>query len=86
MSGEQAKMQAVEVNGRFVLPVILTLGEDGYIVASCPILPGCITQGATREEALANIAEAAELTLASRHDEGWDVPSGYELDRLEVSG
>ena len=32
--------------------VTLTAGEDGYIVAECPALPGCVSQGFTREEAL----------------------------------
>ena len=36
-------------------PVILTPGEDGWIVAECPVLPGCISQGKTKEEALYNI-------------------------------
>ena len=45
------------------LPVILTSGEDGYIVAQVPVIPGCISQGKTREEALANIREAALLCL-----------------------
>lgn len=38
--------------------VILYPGEDGYWVAECASLPGCITQGKTKEEALANIKEA----------------------------
>ncbi len=45
------------------LPVILSFGEDGWIVAECPVLPGCVTQGITREEALDNIREAIELWL-----------------------
>ena len=45
--------------------VILEPGEDGYIVAQCPVLPGCWSQGKTREEALANIQEAIELYLES---------------------
>jgi predicted RNase H-like HicB family nuclease len=40
--------------------VILTPGEDGYWVAEVPSLPGCISQGKTREEALINIKEAIE--------------------------
>lgn len=35
--------------------VIIYPGEDGYWVAECPSLPGCITQGETREQAVANI-------------------------------
>jgi predicted RNase H-like HicB family nuclease len=38
--------------------VIIYSGEDGYFVAECPSLPGCISQGKTREEAIINIKEA----------------------------
>ena len=38
--------------------VVLHPGEDGYWVAEVPSLPGCISQGQTREEALANIRDA----------------------------
>jgi len=67
------------------LPVILTEGEDGYIIAEIPVLPGCISQGKTKEEALANIKEAAELCLESMDEEGWTVPKEYALDQVEVS-
>ena len=40
------------------LAVVLAPGGDGYTVVECPTLPGCISQGKTREEALANIKEA----------------------------
>lgn len=43
---------------RTVRQVIVYSGEDGYFVAECPSLPGCISQGETREEAIANIKEA----------------------------
>jgi len=43
--------------------VVLQQGEDGMIVASCPALPGVWTQGATRDEALANAREAIELAV-----------------------
>jgi len=45
------------------LMVTLEQGEDGYIVAECPSLPGCVSQGKTEEEALVNIKEAIELWL-----------------------
>jgi predicted RNase H-like HicB family nuclease len=35
--------------------------EDGYWIAECPSLPGCVSQGETKEEALANIKEAIDL-------------------------
>jgi predicted RNase H-like HicB family nuclease len=71
---------------RVKLPVILTQGEDGYIVAEVPILPGCISQGRTKREALANVREAAELCLESmEEEEGWTLPKEYALDQVEVS-
>lgn len=50
---------------RNTFPVVLRPGDDGWIVAECPTLEGCISQGRTREEALANIREAIELCLES---------------------
>jgi predicted RNase H-like HicB family nuclease len=43
--------------------VLLYPGEDGYFVVEVPSLPGCISQGKTREEALANIEEAIALYI-----------------------
>jgi predicted RNase H-like HicB family nuclease len=42
------------------LKVLLYGGEDGYVIAECRALPGCVSQGETHEEALANIREAIE--------------------------
>lgn len=44
-------------------PVVIRPGEDGYFIAECPILPGCMSQGKTEKDALANIREAIELWL-----------------------
>ncbi|MBF6569505.1 MAG: type II toxin-antitoxin system HicB family antitoxin [Candidatus Binataceae bacterium] len=52
------------------LPIILLPGEDGYVVAECPVIPGCISQGKTRDEALRNIREAIELCLENRNSFG----------------
>ncbi|TAE33677.1 MAG: type II toxin-antitoxin system HicB family antitoxin [Candidatus Kapaibacterium sp.] len=60
-------------------PVVLFNGEDGWIIAECPALPGCITQGETRAEALVNIREAIELTLEVRQELGWSVPEPGEV-------
>jgi predicted RNase H-like HicB family nuclease len=51
-----------------VLHVVLEQGEDGWIVASVPALPGCHTQGRTRDEALANVHEAVRGWLESQDD------------------
>jgi len=45
------------------LKIVLEKGMDGYIVAHCPALKGCVTQGRSEEEALTNIKEAIELYL-----------------------
>ena len=67
------------------LPVILTQGEDGYIIAEIPVIPGCISQGKTKQEALANIKEAAELCLESMEEEGWSLPIEYSIEELEIA-
>lgn len=43
--------------------VVLEPGGDGWIVAECPALPGCVSQGRTEAEAIDNIREAIELWL-----------------------
>ena len=48
--------------------VILYPGEDGYWVAECPNLPGCISQGKTKAKAAANIREAIEGYEAALED------------------
>jgi predicted RNase H-like HicB family nuclease len=60
--------------------VLLYRGEDGYFVAEVPSLLGCISQGKTREEALANIQEAISLYIEVLQDRGEDIP----VDTVEV--
>jgi len=55
--------------------VMLYEGEDGFWVAECPALPGCLTQGKTRDEALVNIKEAIEGCLLVRAERGIPVRS-----------
>jgi predicted RNase H-like HicB family nuclease len=64
--------------------VILYPGEDGYWVAECPSLPGCISQGETREEAIANIREAIEGYIAALAQDGLPVPDEH-FDALVVA-
>jgi predicted RNase H-like HicB family nuclease len=54
--------------------VIVYSGEDGYYVVECPSLPGCISQGTTREEALENIKEAIQAYIEALHDQNLPVP------------
>jgi len=60
--------------------VALRASEEGYSV-SVPALPGCWSQGATREEALANIAEAIREYLESEIP----IPDGAEVREVEVA-
>ena len=62
--------------------VTLERGEDGWIVAECPALPGCVSQGRTTAEALANIREAIELSIETRRAEG--LPVSIEVAEVEV--
>ena len=75
----------MEHTTRRELPVVLTAGEDGWIVARCPVIPGCISQGRSRSEALANSSEAIELALECREEEGWTLPSAYEVVDLAIA-
>jgi predicted RNase H-like HicB family nuclease len=50
--------------------ITLDRDEDGVFVAECPSIPGCISQGATREEAFSNIREAIALCLEVRAERG----------------
>ncbi len=55
--------------------VILEREDDGGYVASVPALPGCVSQGDSREEALTNIREAVKLYIEDCIDAGEPVPS-----------
>jgi predicted RNase H-like HicB family nuclease len=65
--------------------VCLEPDEDGVFVATCPALPGCISQGHTRAEATGNIRDAIEGYLKSLRKHGDAVPpsvAGDEFARL----
>jgi predicted RNase H-like HicB family nuclease len=54
--------------------IILYPGEDEFWVAECPSLPGCVSQGNTREEAIQNIREAIQGYIAALEEDGLEVP------------
>jgi predicted RNase H-like HicB family nuclease len=64
--------------------VVIYRGEDGYWVVECPSLPGCISQGVTREDAVTNIREAISGYIAALEDSGLPVPEDH-LDALLVA-
>ncbi|MBW7865155.1 MAG: type II toxin-antitoxin system HicB family antitoxin [Candidatus Hydrogenedens sp.] len=57
--------------------------EDGAWIVECPSIPGCISQGDTREEALENIREAIQLCLEVRAEKG--MPLTVETRQVEVA-
>ncbi len=57
--------------------VLVYRGEDGFWVVECPSLPGCISQGTTKTEALANIKEAIEGYIAALPEDGLPVPEDH---------
>jgi antitoxin HicB len=65
--------------------VIIEQDEDGVFVAHCPALPGCISQGATRQEAQANIKEAITGYLESLKKHGEPIPPPITEEIVEVA-
>jgi len=55
--------------------VVIFPGEDGHWVAECLSLPGCISQGRTKEEAIKNIREAIEGYIAVLQEDRLPVPA-----------
>jgi len=64
--------------------VIIYHGEDGYWISECPSLPGCVSQGTTKEEAIANIKEAIHVYITALTDDGLVVPA-ENFDALIVA-
>ena len=57
--------------------------EDGVWVAECPSIPGCVSQGKTKEEAIQNLQEAIALCLEVRAEQG--LPLTIETRQVEVA-
>ena len=64
--------------------VIVYPGEDGFWVAECPSLPGCVSQGESREQAITNIREAIEGYILALEDDRLPVPP-ERFDALVVA-
>jgi predicted RNase H-like HicB family nuclease len=64
--------------------VILEQEADGGYVATVPVLPGCVSQGDTREEALKNIREAADLYIEDCIEAGDPIPSEAGREYFEL--
>ena len=62
--------------------VVIERDEDGVWIAECPAIPGCVSQGETKDEAIANIREAIALCLEVRSEMG--LPPAMETQQVEV--
>ena len=65
------------------LMVTIDRDEDGVWVVECPSVPGCVSQGQSKEEALENIREAIALCIEVRAEQGW--PLTIETRQVEVT-
>ena len=63
--------------------ITLDRDEDGVWIATCPAIPGCVSQGATRDEAVENIREAIAACLTVRAEQG--LPLTVETRQVEVT-
>ncbi len=64
------------------LPITIERDESGMFVVECPAVPGCVSQGCTEAEALANIREAIVASLQVRADQG--LPLVLKTVEIEV--
>ena len=67
-------MEGSHIGGKEMRQVLIYPGEDGYWVAECPSLPGCVSQGNTKEEAVENVKEAIRGYVAALQEDGLPVP------------
>jgi predicted RNase H-like HicB family nuclease len=63
--------------------VTIDRDEDGVWIVECPAIPGCISQGETKQEAIENIKDAIKLCLEVRAERGW--PLTIESQQVEVT-
>ena len=65
--------------------VLIDRDEDGVFVAEVPSLPGCITQGSTRKEAVSNAQEAIAVYLESLSERDEPIPPSIHEELIEVA-
>jgi predicted RNase H-like HicB family nuclease len=66
-----------------VFNVTVDRDEDGVWIVECPSIPGCVSQGKTKEEALENVKDAIKLCLQVRSEKG--LPLTIETKQVEVA-
>jgi len=66
-----------------IFTVTIDRDEDGAWVAECPSIPGCVSQGESKQEALENVREAISLCLEVRAERG--MPLTVETRQVEIA-
>ena len=85
MAASQATEGAAGKKTRARFAVTMETDEDGFVLASCPSLPGCHSQGRSREEAVANVREAIRGYIASMRKHQEEVPdSDWEVVEVDL--
>ena len=65
--------------------ILIEPDEDGVFVATVPSLPGCVSQGATRADALRNVREAIEGYLESLRERGEPIPPAINEEVIDIA-
>ncbi len=66
-----------------IFNITLERDEDGIWIAECPSIPGCVSQGETKDEAIENVKDAIKLCLEVRAEKG--LPLTVETRQVEVA-
>lgn len=64
--------------------VVIEKDEDGAFIATVPELPGCVSDGKTKKEALNNVKEAIEGYMETLKDMKWSLPKIVSVNRVAV--
>ena len=83
MSTELIKVTIKTKGAEMIFNVTIDRDEDGVFVVECPAIPGCVSQGKSKEEALENIKDAIILCLQVRSEKG--MPLTIETRQVEVA-
>jgi len=83
MSTELIKVTIKTKGAEMIFNVTIDRDEDGVFVVECPSIPGCVSQGKTKEEAVENIKDAIKLCLEVRAEKG--MPLTIETKQIEVA-
>ncbi|MFT4308923.1 MAG: type II toxin-antitoxin system HicB family antitoxin [Candidatus Woesearchaeota archaeon] len=65
--------------------IVIEVDESGAFIAECPALPGCISQGKSRSEAITNIKDAIKGYIASLDKHNEPIPPSIDEEVVEIN-